>query len=780
MAKTYEELTGIFDHERNVFGSGDDRTIIGRLEDGTTVKGKAREDELVTGLTYLFRGVWAVHPKYGKQFAFHSIGVAQPIGQRGTVSYLTRGPGIGRKRAQQIWDRYGQSALEAIREKPEEVAAAIKGLTEQRAAEAAAYFRAHKDREIVERDLAELLSGGGFPRRLPTKLIEKWGAKAAEKIRANAYCLIRFPGVGYAKADRLYLQLGGRPDTPERLGWCCWAALHKDRDGSVWQPAAFGLQAIAKGIGGCDTPAADGIRWALAEGHVAMRRDSRGAVWIADASKANAERRLANEIHRAVVEGGDATWPIPASLPDLSDHQREQYAAAARGCLSLLLGRPGTGKTTTLSRILAVIPSATCAVAAPTGKAAVRITESLQRAGVQGLRATTIHSLLGPNRDEDSGEWSFAHNEDNPLEYDWVFVDESSMADVFLLGSLLAARKPGARVMLIGDVNQLSPVGPGAPLRDLAAAGLPTGNLVEIFRNSGRIVRCCHGIIDRHRFEPSPAMDLDAESPENLLHLERREPDQQIETLKTILDKFRGGSVITGRRIDPVWDVQILVPVNQKSPLARVTLNRILQGFLNPAGETVDGNPFRIGDKIVNGKNGWLPVETQIPRDLAGGPWNENQKEGKVYAANGEQAVVLAVQPRLTVARLWLPDRIVRIPRGGDNGNQDENNSGDNGGTGCDWQLAYALSTHKAQGSSWPVVITLADAYPGARMLCDCCWIYTSLSRAETLAITIGQRNVIDEMCRKSHIWQRKTFLAESIAELEQAGIEREWQEALA
>jgi len=303
MARIYEELTGILDYEKNIFGKDDDRAVIAILEDGIVVKGKAREGELETGLTYLFRGYWTEHPKYGRQFAFHSFGVAQPVGQRGTVAYLTRGPGIGRKRAQQIWKKFGENSLDAIRDQPELVAFHLGGgFTLGKATEAAAYFQSHKDREIVTRDLEELLAGGGFPRRLIDKLIEKWGAKAAEKIRANAYILIRFPGVGYGKADRLYLQLGGRPDTPERLGWCCWAALHKDRDGSTWRPVEFGRQAIVKGIAGVDAKPEEGIDWAVENGQVAVRRDASGSLWIAEQERAAAESRLASQVHRAMVE----------------------------------------------------------------------------------------------------------------------------------------------------------------------------------------------------------------------------------------------------------------------------------------------------------------------------------------------------------------------------------------------------------------------------------------------------------------------------------------------
>lgn len=303
MPRTYEELSGIFDYEQNVFGKDEDRAIVGRLEDSTTVRGKAREGELETGLTYLFRGFWTEHPRYGRQFQFHSFGVAQPVGQRGTVAYLTRGPGIGRKRAQQIWDIYGQGSLEAIRTNPSQVAAAIKGLTPEKAIAAAAYFQAHKDREIVTRDLEELLGGGGFPRKLIDKLIEKWGARAAVLIRENAYRLMTFSGVGFGKADKLYLQLGGRPDTPERLGWAAWNALHKDREGHTWRPAEFGRLAIVKSVSGTDVVPQAGLDWAIREHHVAVRKDGAGRVWISEGERAGAEKRLASQVHRAMVEG---------------------------------------------------------------------------------------------------------------------------------------------------------------------------------------------------------------------------------------------------------------------------------------------------------------------------------------------------------------------------------------------------------------------------------------------------------------------------------------------
>ena len=482
------------------------------------------------------------------------------------------------------------------------------------------------------------------------------------------------------------------------------------------------------------------------------------------------------------------TWPTPdhPAFSDFSSHQREEYGKATAkggGNLRLITGRPGVGKSHCLARILKAIPTGRAAVCGPTGKSAVRITELMQKAGVN-LRATTIHSLLGPSRDEDSGQWSFEHNEDNPLDLDWIFCDEFSMVDTSLAASLLAARDTGCRVLAIGDTNQLSPVGPGAPLRDLVAAGLPCGNLIEPQRSSGRIVRCCHGIIDKHTFEPSPKLDLTAESPENLLHIEKRDPEEQVNAIKMLLERFRGGAtvsfrnsdgVVTQSRIDPVWQTQIIVPVNDKSPLARARLNTILQGFLNPGGETVQGCRFRKSDKVVLGKNSWCIVEMDRPRDLVGGPWNEDTKDGKVCTCNGDIGCVLAVLPRYSVVRLFAPDRLIRVPHGEQFTNEDGEETGDGNG----WDLAYGISVHKSQGSEFPVAIFMVDEYPGARMLGTRELLYTAISRAKVLGITIGKRDLCDEMCRKTGVHSRKTFLVESIHGLQQASLVRSWESLL-
>ena len=312
MATKHEELTGEFSFERNIFGIEDSRTIIGTLEGGTVVKGRAREGELESGLTYLFRGNFTSHPKYGRQFQFYSFSISQPAGQRGTVAYLQRGPGIGRKRALAIWEKWGQDSLRKVREAPDEVAAAIAGITEQKAKEAAAYFQSHIDREIVMRDLEELLSGGGFPKKLIEKLIERFGAAAASLIRGNCYLLMAFSGVGFGKADKLYLSLGGDPTNPERLGWCAQHALASDREGNTWCQPRLAKVAIAKSVAGVEVVPQAGIEWAIEKKIIVKQVDEKGRTWIAEAGRAAAEARLANQVHRAIVERAESVHEVMA------------------------------------------------------------------------------------------------------------------------------------------------------------------------------------------------------------------------------------------------------------------------------------------------------------------------------------------------------------------------------------------------------------------------------------------------------------------------------------
>lgn len=448
----------------------------------------------------------------------------------------------------------------------------------------------------------------------------------------------------------------------------------------------------------------------------------------------------------------------------LTDHQREQLAKALSGPVGILGGGPGTGKTYTVAQLCKSLSGSIgldqVAIGAPTGKAAVRVTETLSAHGID-LRARTWHSLLRGGVDG-----GFKYTRGNPLPFRVLIGDESSMVDLDLMAAIFRARAAGTLLLLVGDVYQLPPVGHGAPLRDLIAAGLPYGELTEIKRNSGGIVEACHTIRRGERWAPG----------DNLRLADQVGPEQQIQAmLRTLRHAAAAGA-------DPVWDCQVVCPVNAKSPLARKVLNLILQRELNASGTRAGKNPFLVGDKIVK----CTPNEDLDAVEFDTSDENlEINDRGKVKVCNGELARVLHVEDRLTVAELQNPHRVVRIPRGkskddgqdgGDDANQDAAGSGDGAdsdktGTGCSWDLGYALSVHKSQGSEWPTVIAMVDSYPGARMVCSREFWYTVFSRAKSQCVLIGQRAIIDTDCRKQAIWRRKTFLKELIL-LERAKLE--------
>lgn len=379
-------------------------------------------------------------------------------------------------------------------------------------------------------------------------------------------------------------------------------------------------------------------------------------------------------------------WPDVSEIAQCSvnghyidEHQQEQLAKALVGRIGLLGGSPGTGKTLcTAATIKALVQSGRVGwhdigIGAPTGKAAVRLTEMLQAAGLQ-LRARTWHSLLGIGETSADGGWSFRHNASNPWPFRVIIGDESSMPDLPLMRSIFAARPPGCHVLMVGDVNQLPPVGNGAPFRDMIAAGLPYGELTEIKRNSGGIVEACAAIRDQ---KPWVHQYLGEEH--NLQIWARNTTDSQYGALTRIVDN-EGGD-------DPKWNCQVVVAVNQRSDLSRKAVNAFLQGHLNP-NPKVKGTIFREADKIVCLKNGFYSSAVEV--DFTDEDLDSND-QGEVYVANGELACVDSVEPKYLLASLKNPDRTIRIPLGKSSEGDDEEPSG----TGCNWDLGYALSVHK-------------------------------------------------------------------------------------
>lgn len=747
------EIVGVFQGEKIAFENGDTRVVIGSVatESGDVViKGEAAVGELKPGIEYRFYGHTVNHWKHGQQFAFASYVVQEPATAEGVVAYLRQCDGIGPSTAWAMWDVFGPDAVRKLREDPIGVATAVPRFSAAKARAASDFLSQFASVERAKLDLIALMNGRGFPKKTIDRAIQKWGSAAAHIIRRDPHYLMAFRGCGFLGTDKMYCEIGRNPARIKRQALCAWHAISRDQEGHTWFPLSQAHQAIRASVAGASPRPERATELALRSGMLELKHD-RGSEWIAEGRKARSEERLARFLDDARRES--SFWPDVLQLVGVSDHQREELAKALSGPVGILCGSPGTGKTHTagalLRRIVDLFGLECVAACAPTGKAAVRLTESLLKHEVP-LQATTIHRLLEISSSEDGG-WNFLHNERNPLPFRFVLIDESSMIDTDLAASLLAARAPGTCFLFLGDTNQLAPVGHGAPLRDMIAAGMPCGELREIQRNSGRIVKTCAEIRDHRRFSAAPKFDLDAG--ENLMVLQKNDPDEQVAALTNFLNRLRS----TGH--DATWDVQVLTAMNKKSKLARKPLNAVLQGFLNPDGERVSGNPFRLGDKVINLKNGWFPsLDPTHP---------EVNDDGKVFVANGELAEVVKIEPARTIVRLRSPDRTVIIPHG-QKEEADEEKAGDDGasdsaGAASSWDLGYAISTHKSQGSEWPIVVVMLDA--AARRMITKNWIYTAISRAKTMCLLIGPKSIADEAARKDGL-RRKTLLVERLRDL--------------
>lgn len=780
------EISGTFIREHKVFinGQGTDfevRVIIGEIEtvDGEklTIKGEASENAFRAGLVYRFYGYTKNYhnkrtQRTEEQFNFDAWVVEAPATCEAVVAYLRQCKGVGHATAYAMFETWGEKAVDKLIYSPEEVVKEIPRLKIKQALEASEQLKRFEGVRRAKIDLLGLLHGRGLPRKMIDKIVDEYGSSASEMIRQNPYLLMDFKGCGFLKADKIYLELGHPPGAMRRQSLCCWYAILTGGYGDTWVHQNVARDALNKNIGGAEPDFDAAIKRAIADELLARRSDTMNSTWLAVAGQAAAEDRVARYLTEAREEledrGGETLWPSVDSIEDLSDHQRSELANTTTGLISVLAGSPGTGKTycsaALIRSVIAQFGQSKVAVCAPTGKAAVRVTEAMHNNGIN-MKALTIHSLLKVEASGGDG-FSFSFGRNFPLPYQFVIIDESSMIDTGLMSSLLAARGKGTHFLFVGDTNQLAPVGHGAPLRDMIAAGIPTGTLTEIRRNSGRIVKACAEIRDKHNFQAS--QKIDPTIGENLYIIERETPEEQIEQLKSIMGQFLNAP---DRKHDPIWDIQIIVAVNKRSPLGRKPLNLKLQDLLNPDGQGAPGSPFRVGDKIINTKNGWLPQPPDAPYNP------EANDDGKLYVANGEQAEVLQVESNKTICRLQNPDRIVLIPRGTqDDANEQEPDSGSapvredeeekqSTGTGCNWELGYAISGHKSQGSEWQIVIVMVDENGAAKMVCTRNWLYTALSRGKTLVLLIGKKEVAESFCHRDGL-RRKTFLVERLKEL--------------
>lgn len=748
------ELAGQLAQVRQQFDNADGSvTVIADLLGGESVKGTAESrGELKPGGDYRFLGRWLEHEKYGWQFAFDAALAEAPDDPDGAAAYLSRhADRVGLVTAARLVAAYGRDAPTVLIDDTARVVADGLMSADDAALASESLRRVYADPALREahRDLFGLLRGHGFYGKAIRAALRRWRASAPAQVRRDPFLMMTagLPGCGFLRCDRLYLAMGRPPGRLKRQALAAWYALSQ-LDGDTWASAAEALSAVRRQVGGTRPRERRAVAMLCRAGMAQCRTDAAGRVWVAESHKARSERACAHYLRQLAQM--PARWPAVETLgldPATDAHQIDQLRAGLSGAVCLLTGGPGTGKTfcaaTVVRGLVKMVGAAKIAVCAPTGKAAVRITEKLAEARLP-LKATTIHSLLRVRPVESAdGGWGFEHDERKPLPFSHVIVDELSMADVSLAAALLRALHPETCLLFSGDPGQLPPVGHGAFLRDLIdSQTIARAHLTEIRRNAGLIVRACHQIKDGKLPKlPTELTAFAKDSTTNLIRLpwggDRTERQRTLtERLDTLYDWLR-----TQDRWDIIDAVQVICPRNA----TRTALNDHLQDRLNAAGEKGPVGKCRVGDKVICLRNGWAMGEGRQ----------------QVYVANGDLGRVREFRGRAMVIELAAPRRLVAVPLTKGAAEQVEAQrkdvTGDDAPSAASWDLAYAVTCHKYQGSEVPVVLGIIE---GAGKLGSRELLYTMVSRARELCVLIADQPDLRKYTANVTLPDRKTFLS--------------------
>ncbi len=658
-------------------------------------------------------GIMEQHPQHGEQLKVLELERSLPEDEDEIFSYLSSGicKGIGPATAQRIVDAFGVDTFDILEREPERLAQ-IKGVTQRKAQQIAENFLHH----MGLRRLMAFLARYSLPPVLAVQLRQQFGTAALEVIRSNPYVLSSDDcGVQFSVTDEIALSLGCPEDSAQRVqAAVCFELSHNERNGHVFLPRPKLIAATAQLLHcGPDLPenALDAL---ITRGDVVQHRVANvdacylRRLWDAESSVKARLNALLNTPPELPLQ-------IDRILEDLQKNLGITYAPlqkraaelAAEAGVLILTGGPGTGKTTTVRAIVALFQrmGLDIVLAAPTGRAAKRMNE------LTGMDAQTIHRLLGMNWNKASKQVTFAKSEKEPLDADAVIVDEMSMVDLPLFAALLRALKPGTRLILVGDADQLPSVGAGNVFSDLIRSGcVETIFLRDVFRQAERsaIIRNAHAV----NLGNPPDF---ANNQGDFFFLCRRDPERAVNTIVELCQTRLPKNMHV-----PADQIQVLTPT-RKGPAGTINLNRLLQNALNPPAKEKreihwGERTFRTGDRIMQTRNDYDVIWEK--QDGSAGAGMFNGDVGKIVQIDESGEILeLDFDGRHAVYTLEQLSEI---------------------------DLAYAQTVHKAQGSEYRAVVFAA--MPAASSLMVRGVLYTALTRAKELLITVGDDSAVRSM----------------------------------
>ena len=694
-------------------------------EEETTCTGYI--SDIVAGEEIQLTGTWVNNAKYGLQLSVTQTEKKIPTTAAGIEKYLGSGviKGIGARMAKRIVDEFGEHTFEVIAESPERLST-IKGLSLAKARNISEIFHSQGE----QRRAVLLLQDYGISPVFAMKIYKKYKEQTAFIVLNNPYKLAEdIDGIGFKHSDDIARKVGIPTDSPFRISaailFCLWEAA---QNGHVYLPkdvlVSHAVQLLGFGLGDIEIP----LQQMQMDKQIYCERSDDGIMvflphfYHAELSVARKlhDLNLANKLNTRDVEG-------------LSEGQQTAVNEAANSGVLIITGGPGTGKTTTINALIELFHGQGLRVelAAPTGRAAKRMTEATRR------EAKTLHRLLESTQiSEDSRRQVFQRNEDNPIETDVLIVDEASMVDILLMQNLLKAVAVGTRLIMVGDVDQLPPVGPGNMLKDVITSGhLKVVRLTEIFRQAqeSAIIMNAHKI---NRGEYPSLNDKD----KDFFFVNRNRADDVVSTMLDLVGKRLPAYM--GSEISP-QDIQVLSPM-RKSGLGVGQLNQALQAHLNPPSAKKKEREFRStifreGDKVMQIKNNYQMSWRIL--DVQGNAIDEG--EG---VFNGDGGIILRINDNKELVTVLFDDnRQVDY----DYSQLDE------------LELAYAVTVHKSQGSEYKVVVM--PIHSGPPLLFSRNLLYTAVTRAKNLCVIVGIPESLYRMVDNNREVNRYTALAHRI-----------------